>query len=109
MRRDVFQAIADPVRREIIDLLSVKTLTVNEVAEKFEISRPAISKHLKILDECGVVSIETKGRERFCQINNENLIPAFLWIEKFNRDWMDRIDSFEAYINQLKPKKDDNE
>lgn len=105
MRRDVFQAIADPVRREIIDLLSEKTLTVNEVAEKFEISRPAISKHLKILDECGIVSIETKGRERFCQINNEKLIPAFLWIEKFNKDWMNRIDSFEAYINQLKTKK----
>lgn len=106
MRRDVFQAIADPVRREIIDLLSEQELTVNEIAENFEISRPAISKHLKILDECGIVSIEKKGRERYCLINTENLIPAFLWIEKYNKQWENRINSFENYINELKSKTD---
>jgi DNA-binding transcriptional ArsR family regulator len=109
MRRDVFQAIADPVRRDIIDLLSKKKLTINEVADKFEISRPAISKHLKILDECGIVSIEKKGRERICHMNHQNLIPAFLWIEKYNKDWKKRIDSFEHYVNQLKNKTDKNE
>ncbi len=106
MRRDVFQAIADPVRREIIDLLSEQELTVNEIAGNFEISRPAISKHLKILDECGIVSIEKKGRERYCLINTENLIPAFLWIEKYNKQWENRINSFENYINELKSKTD---
>jgi len=109
MRRDVFQAIADPVRRDIIDLLSKSKLTINEVADKFEISRPAISKHLKILDECGIVSFEKKGRERICYINHQNLIPAFLWIEKYNTEWEKRIDSFENYVNQLNHKTNNNE
>lgn len=109
MRRDVFQAIADPVRREIIDLLSETGLTVNEVADKFEISRPAISKHLKILDECGIVSMTQKGRERFCYVNHQNLVPAFLWIEKYHKQWEDRLNSFENYVEQLKTKKESNE
>lgn len=101
MRRDVFQAIADPVRRDIIELLANNTLSVNEVAEKFEISRPAISKHLKILNECGIVHFKQAGRERICLIQPEELIPAFLWIKQYNKLWEDRIDSFEQYINQL--------
>ncbi|WP_109831817.1 ArsR/SmtB family transcription factor [Reichenbachiella versicolor] len=109
MRRDVFQAIADPVRREIIDILSESELSVNEVAERFEISRPAISKHLKILDECGIVSIAKRGRERFCYVNHQNLIPAFLWVEKYHKQWEKRINSFEEYVNQLRNKKDRNE
>ncbi|TYA74452.1 ArsR/SmtB family transcription factor [Seonamhaeicola marinus] len=104
MRRDVFQAIADPVRRDIIDILANNELTVNEVAEKFDISRPAVSKHLKILDECGILSFEKKGRERICKVNTETLVPAFLWIEKYNKAWQSRIDSFENYINKLKSK-----
>jgi DNA-binding transcriptional ArsR family regulator len=106
MRRDVFQAIADPVRREIIDILSESELSVNEVAERFEISRPAISKHLKILDECGIVTISKRGRERFCYVNHQNLIPAFLWVEKYHKQWEMRINSFEEYINQLKNNKE---
>lgn len=109
MRRDVFQAIADPIRREIIDTLSGTQMTINEVSEKFEISRPAISKHLKILEECGIVSVTQKGRERFCYVNHENLIPAFLWIEKYHKQWEKRIDSFENYVNQLKNEKKINE
>ena len=106
MRRDVFQAIADPVRRDIIELLATETLSINEVAEKFEISRPAISKHLKILNECGIVSFNHIGRERLCQIQPEKLIPAFLWINQYNKLWEDRIDSFESYIEQLQTKND---
>ncbi|MGH1366355.1 MAG: ArsR/SmtB family transcription factor [Calditrichia bacterium] len=101
MRRDVFQAIADPVRREIITLLAEETLTVNAVAEQFDISRPAISKHLKILQECGIVAIHKQGRERICMIQPRNLIPAFLWIEQYRSLWEERIDSFEEYVNQL--------
>lgn len=101
MRRDVFQAIADPVRREIIDLLSREALTVKEVAEKFAISRPAISKHLKILEECGMLNVRQEGRERYCQINPKSLLPAFLWIKQYHQLWEDRIDSFEQYVNTL--------
>jgi len=101
MRRDVFQAIADPVRREIITLLAEEALTVNAVAEQFTISRPAISKHLKILQECGIVAIHKQGRERICMIQPRTLIPAFLWIEQYRSLWEERIDSFEEYVNQL--------
>ena len=102
MRRDVFQAIADPIRRDIIELLAKDSLSVNEVAEKFEISRPAISKHLKILNECGIIDFNQQGRERICLIQPDKLIPVFLWIKQYNQLWEDRIDFFENYLNQLK-------
>ncbi len=104
MRRDVFQAIADPIRRDIIELVSTEPLSVNEVAEKFKISRPAISKHIKILNECGIIEVNKKGRERFCTIKPKNLIPAFLWIEQYQKLWEDKIDSFENYLMKLKTK-----
>lgn len=106
MRRDVFQAIADPIRREIIQLLAVKELTVNEVADKFDISRPAVSKHLKILQECEIIKYNQVGRERLCLIQPQKLIPAFLWIKQYNKLWEDRIDSFENYIDELQTKSD---
>ncbi len=106
MRRDVFQAIADPVRRDIIKLLAEEALTINAVAEKFDVSRPAISKHLRILNECGLVEINQKGRERYCQIQPKNLIPAFLWIEQYKSLWEDKIDSFEQHLNRLQSKTD---
>lgn len=109
MRRDVFQAIADPVRRDIIQYLSQQTMTVNTIAEKFDISRPAISKHLRILQECGIISIEQKGRERYCLINPKNLIPAFLWIDQYRNLWEEKLDSFEDYLNQLQNKSNKNE
>ena len=106
MRRDVFQAIAHPVRRDIIKLLAEEALTINAVAEKFDVSRPAISKHLRILNECGLVEINQKGRERYCQIQPKNLIPAFLWIEQYKSLWEDKIDSFEQHLNRLQSKTD---
>ena len=105
MRRDVFQAIADPVRRDIIELLASEPQTVNSVASRFEISRPAISKHLKILEECGMISIEQVGRERYCKIDPGSLIPAFMWIEQYRKLWEDKLDSFEAYLKKLQHSK----
>ena len=102
MRRDVYQAIADPIRRDIIDLLSKDVRSVNEVANEFEISRPAISKHLKILHQSGLIEISQKGRERYCRIKPHNLIPAFMWLEQHKKLWEERIDSFEDYIMTLK-------
>ncbi|NOQ73620.1 MAG: metalloregulator ArsR/SmtB family transcription factor [Crocinitomix sp.] len=105
MRRDVFQAIVDPVRRDIITLLSEQTLTVNQVAAEFDISRPAISKHLKILKECGIIELEKKGREQRCIIQPKSLIPAFMWLEQYKSLWEERIDAFEDYLMELKTKK----
>ena len=105
MRRDVFQAIADPIRRQIIELLAEEPLTVNGVAENFEISRPAISKHLRILKECGIIELNKRGREQICYINTKSLVPAFLWIERHHKLWEDQIDSFEEYINKIQNKR----
>lgn len=105
MRRDVFQAIADPVRRDIIDLLTRQPMTVSHVAEKFNITRPAVSKHLKILSECGIIGISQKGRERYCEIRPAQLVPAFMWVDEYRSLWGGRIDSFEKYLKKLKNKK----
>jgi len=104
MRRDVFQAIADPVRRDILGLLVDERLTVNTVASKFSISRPAISKHLKILQECGLVAFTKEGRERYCNIQPENLMEVSQWIEQYRVLWEQKLDSFGDYITQLQSK-----
>jgi len=104
MRRDVFQAIADPIRRDIINLLAGQVLTVNEVAENFDISRPAISKHLKILKECGIITLNKNGREQICLIQPKSLIPAFLYIDQHRTLWEKKLESFEEYLSQLKQK-----
>ena len=102
MRRDVFQAIADPVRRDIIELLSEEALTVNQVAAHFSISRPAISNHLKILEECGLVHFDKRGRERYCYIDAKTLVPAFMWMDQFRNLWEGKLDAFASYLEQLK-------
>jgi len=108
IRRDVFQAIADPNRRQIIDLLSKEPMTLNAIADKFQISRPAVSQHIKHLVQCGIVEVEQKGRERFCKIHPQSLIPAFMWLEKYQQQWKERIGSFERYVNKLQSKNKKN-
>lgn len=103
-RRDVFQAIADPTRREIIELLAKQPMNLNTIADNFNISRPAVSQHIKILNECGIIEVETIGRERYCKIQPQKLVPAFLWLEKYQKLWTERIDSFEKYVNKLHSK-----
>ncbi len=103
-RRDVFQAIADPTRRQIIELVADHTMTLNAIADNFEISRSAISQHVKILNECGIIEIETIGRERHCKVQHQSLIPAFLWLEQYHKQWAERIDSFEEYVNHVQSK-----
>lgn len=104
MRRDVFQAIADPVRRDIIGLLAHRSLNMNEVAGNFEISRPAISKHIKILNECGLVAITKQGRERWCEIQPDHLTEVADWVEQFRSLWEQKLDSLEEYLNQIQNK-----
>jgi len=98
MRRDVFQAIADPTRRDILNLLSAQTLNLNAVAECFDISRPAISKHIKILTECGLVIIRQEGRERFCEAKLDKLQEASKWIEQYRSFWEDKLDSLGRFL-----------
>ena len=105
MRRDVFQAIADPRRRAIIQLLAISTLTLNALAEHFEVSRPAISKHVKILDECGLLNIEDKGRERYCTLKPEKLNDVSDWVDKYKKMWETRLDNLEKYLYEIQGKK----
>ena len=83
MRRDVFQAIADPTRREIINVTSHQSLNLNAVAESSDISRPAISKHIKILTECRLIVIRQQGRERYCEAKLQKLNEVSEWIEQY--------------------------
>jgi len=87
MRRDVFQAIADPTRRAIIGMVAEKTMNLNSVAENFKVSRPAISKHIKILTQCGLIEIRQKGRERFCEAKLDGLGDAYTWLEGYRKFW----------------------
>lgn len=103
-RRDVFQAIADPTRRQIIALIALGTMNLNAIAEHFDSSRPAISQHIKILNECGVVEIEKVGRERFCKIRPDNLREVSDWIQQYRNLWEEKLDSFEEYLIKLHQK-----
>ena len=99
-RRDVFQAIADPTRREIINLVSRKSLNVNAVADHFEISRPAVSKHLRILTECGVIFIEDQGRERLCRINLNKLKEVDRWLDHYRKFWNHKLDALGNFLER---------
>ena len=101
MRRDVFHAIADPNRRAILGLLANQNLTLSGVAAHFDISRPGISKHIKILAECGLVVIHQQGRERFCEAQLEKLNEVSDWIEQSRKVWDQRLDRLDKYLNEL--------
>lgn len=98
MRRDVFQAIADPNRREIIDLLARQTLTLNEVADHFDISRPAVSKHVKILTECGLIVIRQQGRERYCTADMMKLSEVSDWVNQYHVFWSSKLDALGRFL-----------
>jgi DNA-binding transcriptional ArsR family regulator len=100
MRRDVFQAIADPNRRAIINLLAGQKLTLNNVADQFEISRPAVSKHIKILTECGLVTITLQGREHYCETNLQKLSEVTDWIDQLKVFWNNKLDALEQFLEQ---------
>jgi DNA-binding transcriptional ArsR family regulator len=100
MPQDIYQAIADPTRREIIDLLANQTMPVNDVAKRFDISRPAVSKHIKILNECGLVVIQKKGRKRFCRADTRKLREIAEWANRYRKFWNEKLDALEAMLEE---------
>jgi DNA-binding transcriptional ArsR family regulator len=104
MRRDVFQAIADPTRREILGMIAHKSLNINSVTENFDVSRAAIYKHMKILAECGLLEIKQQGRERFCKGKLERLNEISDWVEQYREFWETRLDSLDSYLKELQAK-----
>ena len=98
----MFQAISDPTRREIIDLLNGKKMNLNSIAENFETSRPAISKHIRILSECGLIVIKKNGRERYCEAKLEKLKEVNAWTEKYSRFWDGKIEDLKNFLEKEK-------
>lgn len=107
MRRDIFQAIADPTRRSIIALIAMQAMTPNALAEHFDVTRQAVSKHLKILTECDLVKQEQQGREIYYQLELEKMKEIDLWLEQFRKMWENRFEQLDNVLSTLK--KDRNE
>ena len=104
-RRDVFQAIADPTRREIINLIAHESLNLNAIADNFDMSRQAISLHIKILVECGLININQQGRERFCEAKLDKLSEISVWVEQYRQFYERKLDSLETYLDKLQKQK----
>ncbi len=105
MRRDVFQAIADPTRREILSLIADQAMTPNTLAENFDSSRQAISKHIKILSECQLVKQEQFGREIYYYLNPKKMKEVADWLEPFRKTWNIRFNQLDSVLRDLKKKK----
>jgi DNA-binding transcriptional ArsR family regulator len=105
MRRDVFQAIADPTRRDIISLVAKNSMNLNAIAGNFDVSRPAISQHIKILTECGLVVIKKQGRERICEAKLDKLNEVHRWVEQYRQLWERKFDALENYLEKLQNEK----
>ncbi len=104
MRRDIFQAIADPTRRTIIALIAIQAMTPNAIAEQFDISRQAVSKHLRILTECELVKQEYHGREIYYQLEIKKMKQIDKWLEQFRKNWEDRFDALDNLLTTMKGK-----
>ncbi|MES2109785.1 MAG: metalloregulator ArsR/SmtB family transcription factor [Bacteroidota bacterium] len=104
-RRDVFQAIADPTRRAIINMIASQPHNVNTIAEKFDVTRQAISLHLQILIDCGLVAVKQQGRDRICEAKLQQLSEVSGWIDQYRQHWESKLDAMEQYIEQLKKEK----
>ena len=102
MKRDIFQAIADPTRRAIIALIAIKAMTPNAIAEHFDTSRQAVSKHLRILTECELIKQEHKGREIYYQLEIEKMKEIDKWLEQYRKIWETRFDQLGEVLKIMK-------
>jgi len=101
-RRDVFQAIADPTRRMIIRKLSQGPLNIAGIIEDFDISRQAIAKHIKVLNECGMISVTQKGREQFCEARLSQLDEVVDWVADSRKIWNQRFEKLDKFLDSTK-------
>jgi len=105
MRRDVFQAIADPTRRAILTLIAVQSMTPNALAEHFDTTRQSVSKHLKILSECELVKQEQNGREIYYQLELKKMKEIDKWLDQFRKLWENRFDQLDNVLSTIKNNK----
>lgn len=107
MRRDIFQAIADPTRRAIIALIALQAMTPNAIAENFNTTRQAVSKHLRILSECELVKQEHQGREIYYTLEVEKMKEIDQWLEQFREIWATRFNQLDNLLVTMKKKKNE--
>ncbi|MCO6462473.1 MAG: winged helix-turn-helix transcriptional regulator [Saprospiraceae bacterium] len=107
MRRDIFQAIADPTRRSIIALIAIRAMTPNAIAANFDTTRQAISKHLRILTECELVRQEQQGREIFYSLEIERLKEIDIWIDQYRQLWEKRFNQLDHVLSTIKQQKNE--
>ena len=100
---DVFQVIGDPSRRQMLMLLSKDSLTINNLADNFDMSRPAVSKHVKILYNAGFISIKDTGRERYCTLKKDGFDELQKWINYFDQFWGSKLKNLEILLNSKLP------
>src|ERR1700712_2476818 len=105
MRRDIFQAIADPTRRAIITLIALQAMTPNAIAENFNTTRQAVSKHLRILTECELIKQEYKGREIYYQLEIKKMKEVDKWLEQFRKIWETRFNQLDNLLSTIKKQK----
>ena len=101
-RRDVYQAIADPTRRAIIGLIAAGPMDMNSISEKFDITQQAISLHVKILADCGLVRMKQQGRNRICEAKLGKLGEVDQWVSQYRQHYESKLDAMEKYIEKLK-------
>ncbi|KIC93853.1 ArsR/SmtB family transcription factor [Flavihumibacter solisilvae] len=97
---DVFQVIADPSRRQILQMLTKDSYNINYIAENFEMSRPAVSKHISILQSAGFITISDQGRERYCSLSQDGFIELRNWIDYFDAFWRSKLKTLESVMNK---------
>jgi DNA-binding transcriptional ArsR family regulator len=105
MRRDIFQAIADPTRRAIITLIALQAMTPNAIADNFNTTRQAVSKHLRVLAECELVKQEQKGREIYYSLEIDKMKEMDKWIEQFRKIWENRFNQLDNLLSAIKKNK----
>ena len=105
MRRDIFQAIADPTRRAIITLIALQAMTPNALAEHFDITRQAVSKHIKILTECQIINQEQQGREIYYKLEIEKMKEIDKWLNQFRKIWESRFNQLDQVLKTIKSQK----
>ncbi len=105
MRRDIFQAIADPTRRAIIALIALHAMTPNAIAENFHTTRQAVSKHLRILTECELVKQEQQGREIYYSLEIEKMKEIDIWLEQYRKIWESRFNQLDNLLLNINTKK----
>src|SRR5690554_4827638 len=107
MKRDIFQAIADPTRRAILVLIATQALTPNALADEFDMTRQAVSKHIKILNECELLEQEKVGREIYYQLKVDKMKEVDKWLERFRKIWEARFDQLDTVLSKLKNKENE--